>query len=255
MVSQSGFHFSKDERGVALIEIDTQGINILGSQQIDELTKLFETFSADQDARCVLLTSRHPRVFIGGADIKEMADFDPSQARTFISALHRLCEAIRFAPLPVVACIDGWCLGAGVEIAAACDIRIASRSAMFAMPEVRLGIPSVVHAALLPGLIGSGRTRWWLLTGDQINAEKAEFWGLINTVTEPGDLSSAVSQTVDSLVAATVDALRVQKTLLNAWDNALVDDATRLSIGPFGQAFETPEPIEAMTRFLTRKHG
>jgi enoyl-CoA hydratase/carnithine racemase len=89
---------------------------------------------------------------------------------------------VRDCPVPVIARINGWCLGAGLEIAASCDLRIAADNAVFGMPEVRLGIPSVVEAALLPRLVGAGRARWLVMTGETIGAAEALVWGLVEKI-------------------------------------------------------------------------
>src|SRR6185503_218248 len=106
--------------------------------------------------RVVVLTGAGERAFIGGADINEMAELDEESARVFISQLHEACAALRNLPVPVIARISGYCLGAGLEIAASCDLRVAADHSTFGMPEVRVGIPSVIEAALLPRLIGWG---------------------------------------------------------------------------------------------------
>ena len=133
---------------------------------------------------------------IGGADIKEMARLDQASAEKFITGLRDLCEAVRAFPSPVIARMPGWCLGGGLEVAAACDFRIAAHDAKFGMPEVRVGIPSVIHAALLPRLIGWGRARWLVMTAGNIDAATALAWGLVDVVAPEGGLDAAVEQTV-----------------------------------------------------------
>src|SRR5205814_5407868 len=129
------------------------------------------------------------KAFVGGANIDEMAEFaGPAEARNFILKVHACCKAIRDTPVPVIAAINGWCLGAGLEIAAACDLRLAANTARFGMPEVKLGLPSVVEAALLPALIGWGRTRRILMTGETFDAAAALAWGLVDEVHAPARL-------------------------------------------------------------------
>ena len=111
---------------------------------------------------------------------------DGEAARAFITLVHGCCRAVRDCPVPVIGRLGGWTLGAGLELAAACDLRIAAEHAQFGMPEVRVGIPSVVEAALLPGLIGWGRTRRLLLLGETIGAAEALAWGLVEQVVRPG---------------------------------------------------------------------
>ena len=137
---------------------------------------------------------------IGGADIKEMATLDQASAEKFITGLRDLCEAVRAFPAPVIARMPGWCLGGGLEFAAACDFRIAAHDAKFGMPEVRVGIPCVIHAALLPRLIGWGRARWLVMTAENIDAPTALGWGLVDVVAPQGGLDAAVEKTVAALL-------------------------------------------------------
>ena len=130
----------------------------------------------------MILAGQSEKSMIGGADIKEMAKLDQKSAEAFITRLRDLCEAVREFPAPVIARLPGWCLGGGLEVAAACDFRIAAHDAHFGMPEVQVGIPSVIHAALLPRLIGWGRARWLVMTAENIDAPTALAWGLVDKV-------------------------------------------------------------------------
>ena len=123
------------------------------------------------------------RNFCGGADAAELKALDAGNRRLRSSKrIHQVCSAIRGLPVPVVARLHGAVIGAGLEIAAACDLRVAAEGTKFSMPEVRLGIPSVVEAALLPRLMGSGRAAWLVLTGEAIDARRALDWGLVEEV-------------------------------------------------------------------------
>ena len=142
---------------IARITIDNQGkLNTLNSGLMAYFVEALRALAGNERLRAVVLTGAGERAFIGGADIEEMAKLDPGRARAFITRVHECCHALRLLAAPVLARISGFALGAGMEIAAACDLRIASASARFGMPEVKLGIPSVVEAALLPMLIGWG---------------------------------------------------------------------------------------------------
>src|SRR6185437_14972322 len=120
--------------------------------------------------------------------------------------------------VPAIARIDGYALGAGLELAAACDLRVASERAVFGMPEVRIGIPSVVEAALLPKLIGHGRARRLLLTGETIGAVEALAWGLVDVVVQPEQLDRAVDELARPILAAGPQAIRLQKALILDWE-------------------------------------
>ncbi|MDU1691625.1 MAG: enoyl-CoA hydratase, partial [Bradyrhizobium sp.] len=174
-------------------------------------------------------------------------------AEAFITRLAELCDAVRTFPAPVIARLPGWCLGGGLEVAAACDLRVAAHDAKFGMPEVRVGIPSVIHAALLPRLIGWGRTRWLLLTAETVDAPTALAWGLVDAVALAGELDAAVEKAVASLLACGPHALRAQKALLRQWEDLPLKDAIELSVGTFGRAFLTDEPKRLMQGFIDRK--
>ncbi|MGE5824138.1 MAG: enoyl-CoA hydratase-related protein, partial [Bacteroidota bacterium] len=181
-------------------------------------------------ARAVVLSGAGERAFAGGADVRELAALDARSARAFIGRVHHACAALRACPLPVIARVNGLCLGAGLELAAACDLRIAAAHAQFGMPEVRLGIPSVVEAALLPRLVGAGRARWLVLTGENIDAREALAWGLVERVAAPGALDAQVDAALDALLAAGDAALRAQKRLCKLWEEAPLEDCVRQSI-------------------------
>ena len=137
------------------------------------------------------VSERGDRAFIGGADLNELAALTPDTARLFITRLHQACQAIRDCPVPVIGRIGGFCLGAGLELAASCDFLMAAEGAQLGMPEVQMGIPSVIEAALLPGLIGWGRTREMLLTGEPMPAERLYAAGVVNALSEPGGAADA----------------------------------------------------------------
>ena len=134
-----------------------------------ELSEIWRDVGRDDSVRCAVLRGATPRAFVGGADLKELGALTPATAEAFIRSIHDVCAALRDFPAPVIACIEGYCIGGGLEIAAACDFRIARSDGQFGMPEVRVGVPSVIEAALLPGLSGWGRTRELLLRGHLID--------------------------------------------------------------------------------------
>ena len=136
-------------------------LNVLNPPALLDLTEAFQSLAREDDLRVVVLSGAGGKAFIGGADINHMATMKHAEdGRAFITLVHKLCQAIRDCPVPVICRLEGFTLGAGLEVAAACDMRIATDTAHFGMPEVKVGIPSVVEAALLPRLIGWGRTSW-----------------------------------------------------------------------------------------------
>jgi enoyl-CoA hydratase len=244
----------RDPRGVVRLTICNAGsLNILGSAVINSVREGLETLAADRQIRVLLMAGQSEKSMIGGADIKEMARLDQASAEKFITGLRDLCEAVRAFPAPVIARMPGWCLGGGLEVAAACDFRIATHDAKFGMPEVRVGIPSVIHAALLPRLIGWGRARWLVMTAENIDAPTALAWGLVDVVAPQGGLDAAVEKTVTALLECAPEALRAQKALLRQWEELPLKQSVDLSIGVFGRSFLTGEPQRLMQAFVERK--
>jgi enoyl-CoA hydratase len=244
----------RDPRGVVRLTICNAGsLNILGSIVTNGVHEGLQALTADRNIRVLVLAGGSEKSMVGGADIKEMATLDQKSAEAFITRLRDLCETIRAFPAPVIARMPGWCLGGGLEVAAACDFRIAAHDAKFGMPEVRVGIPSVIHAALLPRLIGWGRARWLLMTAENIDAPTALAWGLVDVVAPEAGLDAAVEQTTAALLECGPEALRSQKALLRQWEELPLKEAVDLSIGVFGRSFLTDEPKRLMQRFIDRK--
>ena len=244
----------RDPRGVVRLTICNAGsLTILGSVAINGIREGLETLATERDLRALVIAGQSEKSLIGGADIKEMAKLDQASAEKFITGLRDLCEAVRALPVPVIARIPGWCLGGGLEFAAACDFRIAAHDAKFAMPEVKVGIPSVIHAALLPRLVGWGRARWLIMTAATIDAPTALSWGLVDVVAPEGGLDTAIEAIVASILECGPEAMRAQKALLRQWEELPLTRSVDLSIGVFGQAFLTGEPQRLMQQFLNRK--
>ncbi|OZI77837.1 enoyl-CoA hydratase [Bordetella genomosp. 12] len=245
---------SRDARGVYTLCIhDAKSLNILASAVTLSLTEAVRWIAAQADARAVIIRGSGERAFVGGANIYEMAELDPQGARVFITRLRDLCDAVADIPVPTIARIPGFCLGAGMELAAACDIRLANEDAVFGMPEVRVGIPSVIHAVLLPALIGPGPTNWLLLTGETVDAGQALQWGYVEFVSEQGALDELVEKTVAPIAASGPLAVRSQKALLRYWSASTVQAGLDRSVAAFGEAFTTDEPRRYMAPFVARK--
>jgi enoyl-CoA hydratase/carnithine racemase len=245
----------RDDRDVATVTIDNPArLNALGSGLLAELVRTMMALGDDAGLRAVVVTGAGERAFVGGADIREMAEIDgPDAARAFIAGVHRACAAVRACPVPVIARVQGYCFGAGLELAAACDFRIASESAELGMPEVRLGIPSVVEAALLPTLIGWGRTRRLLMTGETIDAETALSWGLVEEVAADGELDACVEAALADILACGPGAVREQKALIAAWETLPLAQAITAGIESFAAAYRTDEPRRMMAEFLAAR--
>jgi enoyl-CoA hydratase/carnithine racemase len=228
--------------------------NALNSALLEELLAKLKGIEASPGLRVVVLAG-NGKSFCGGADIAEMAELKASSAKKFITAIHRCCDAIRHLRVPVVARLHGAVVGAGLEIAASCDLRIAEEGTAFAMPEVLLGIPSVVEAALLPRLIGAGRAAWLVMTGEPIGAKTALEWGLVQELAPLATLDERVGALLERLVAADPAALAAQKALLRLWQEAPLDEALAASIGIFAAAYGSDAPNKRMRATISRGRG
>jgi enoyl-CoA hydratase len=217
-------------------------LNTLGRALMVELVEAIERLEADEGLRLVIVTGAGERAFIGGADITELATLDQDTARDFITLVHRCCDGFRRLAVPVIARIDGYALGGGLELAAACDLRVASDRSQFGMPEVRVGIPSVIEAALLPQLIGHGRARRLLLTGETIGAAEALAWGLVDAVAPPEGLDAAVERFTAPILAGGPNAIRLQKGLIADWQDLSTSAAIARGIDVFAEAYASDEP-------------
>ncbi len=216
--------------GVARIFLNRpQKVNALDSALLQALLQAVK--QVPTETRVVVLGG-HGKAFCGGADANELSALSASTAGAFVARIHDVCEALRLLPVPVVARLHGAVIGAGLEIAAACDLRIAAEGTQFAMPEVRLGIPSVVEAALLPRLMGTGRAAWLVLTGEAIDARRALEWGLVEAIGGDAELE----QLLETLLKNDAHALRTQKELLQLWEEAPLAQSIARSIELFARS-------------------
>ena len=259
MAERGGPHIDvrldKREQGtVAFVTLDNQAkLNTLNRALMTEFIAAVVSLSHDDDLRAVVLSGAGDRAFIGGANIPEMSALDAKSARDFITLVHQTCDCLRRCPVPVIARIDGFALGAGLEVAVSCDLRVATDRAKFGMPETKVGIPSVVEAALIPRLIGGGRARELLMLGEIIDAQTAFNWGLIERVVAPNVIDTEIEKILRALFAAGPRAVRLQKSLMRQWENLPADQAIAAGIDAFSRAYTTDEPGRLMSAFINRK--
>jgi enoyl-CoA hydratase/carnithine racemase len=247
-----------DERSprgrIARVMVDNQRrLNCLSSSVVVQIAETFRKLAEDSELRAVVLTGAGERAFIGGADLNELGAFCADSSRLYITRLHQACKAIRDCPVPVIGRVNGFCLGAGLEIAASCDMRAASESAVFGMPEVHMGIPSVIEAALLPGLIGWGKTREILLTGETFPAAEAMQMGFVQKLVPDGELDAAVEHWLDAILRTTPQASRSQKALMNRWERVSIEEGVMAGIDALSDAYKTGEPQAAIKAFFAAK--
>jgi enoyl-CoA hydratase/carnithine racemase len=229
-------------------------LNILTPSLIAELGAAFQAVAHDPTMRVVVLGAEG-RAFSAGVEVQAMRDLDPPRARRLIEALHAVIRAVRETEAVVLARLHGHVLGGALELALGCDLRLAARSCRLGMPEITVGIPSVIEAALLPGLVGWGRAAELLLTGETVDAVEAERWGLVNRAVADDLLDGEVEAWVTRVLRLPPEALRRQKALLTRWRQVGLDAAIALSMDAFAATYATDEPRRAMQAFLERRRS
>lgn len=238
--------------------------NSVGSDLLRSLTKVLRQLASRDGLRVVVLSSETAAsatatpTFCGGANVREMGAIRSSaDARRFITAVHDACKALRDMPVLTVASIHGLTLGAGVELAASCDFRYATKISAFSMPEVALGIPSVVQARLLANIIGWQRTKEMVYFAKRIDAQTATHWGLVDHVYDTReDMDAArVELTTKTIVNNGPQAMRAQKRLVKLWEETDLDTGVEAGIEEFASMWNDggSEPQEYMRPFLQRR--
>jgi enoyl-CoA hydratase len=242
-----------ERRGdVAWCTLDRPPLNLLDPELIGAIDAAFTALSADATLRAAVLTGSG-RAFTGGMNVHVLHDLDVPRAKALITSIHAAIARVHHAPFPVIAAVNGFCLGAGFELALACDVRVAADAARFGLPEVRVGVPSVIEAALLPALVGPGRAAEMLLTGESIDAAQALAWGLVNRVVPAEQLAAAVEAMVVKVLACGPAAIRLQKELMLRWRYTDLATAIDYGINAFATAYATGEPQEGARAFLEKR--
>jgi enoyl-CoA hydratase len=227
-----------------------QKLNALNGSFIDEIIDTLKALNQNELVKGIVLTGTD-RSFIVGADINEMKDLDSFSAVKFISKLQELLGLIRHLDKPVIASVNGYCYGAGLELAVSCDMLIASRQATFGMQEVQLGIPSVIEAAILPFVIGLPKTRELLLTGDVIDADEAKAIGLLNHVVQHDELLQISKRYAQKICKNAPHAISLQKRLINRWmENAGLEQSVHAGKEFFGLSFANEETRKLLASAL-----
>lgn len=236
----------------AWVRLNRPPLNLLAPELIEALRETFLGLARNRAVRLAILTGSGT-AFSAGVDIEVLKDLDVASAKGLITQLHEAIHAVHEAPFPVIAMLNGHCLGGSFELAMACDLRTASTESRMGLPEIKVGVPSVIEAALMPGLIGPGRAAEYLLTGEMITAEQALQWGLVNRVAPPHELEAVTRELARKILACAPTAVRLQKELLNRWRQTDLATAIRYGINAFATSYATGEPREAMTAFLEKR--
>lgn len=198
--------------------------------------------------RAVVFRGAGERSFSAGMHLRGFPGLDPSTARDFITRNRNLLAIIRTAPFPTICSINGHCLGTGMGIALAADIRIAVTHATFGVPEIKVGVPSVCDIALLQQHVGLGMAKEMILTGDSYSAEQMWHFGLLNRLVEPDQLAAETQRMVDSIAVHTPTVVAAQKRLFEVWQNTTLTAGIDASLEVFAGVFAAAETSEQSER-------
>ena len=219
---------------------------------------LIAALAADRDdaqTRAVVLTGVGEKAFAAGADVEELAKRDTFEQRAFISPPH-IYSAVVTHPKPVIAALNGHALGAGLELAMACDVRVCSASAKLGQPEINLGIiPGGGGTQRLPRLVGIGRASRMVLTGEAIDAPTALAWGLVDEVVEPAQVLARASELARAMAKHSPVALRLAKEALRASEELPLEKALAREVDLFTLAFQSPDAKAGIAAFLAKQKG
>ena len=239
--------------GVATLTLrGAKSVNVMGRALVGAVVEALEQLRKDSSLRLAILTGPAGGSFQGGVDIAEMAQFDSAAGRDFITLLHQACHGLRTLPVPSIARIEGYCLGGGMELAASCDLRIGAQSSHYGMPEVQVGLPSVIEARLLPSLIGWGKTRELLYRGHLIDAAEAHRIGFLQALSPAADLDATLRPWIDDILRAEPRAIRAQKRLIEQWLETAPAVGIQASIDAFTATFDADAPNQRLQAFLRR---
>ena len=206
----------------------------------------------EQDLVAIVFRGMGERSFSAGVHVDSFRPLNPPQARELIAELRDLLTAVRTSPLPTVCAINGYCIGGAMELAMACDIRIAVTHARFGMPEIKAGIPSVLDSALLQQHIGLSKAKEMLLTGDLYSVEEMDKYGFINQIVEPHELDEAVERMLQRITVHSKVAIRSQKRLFEVWQNTTLPEAINASVNEFALVFGDEETKAMVEKYIKR---
>ena len=244
-----------EKRGrVAVLTINRPDkLNALNSKVHSEGIAALDELKRDDEVRVVVITGAGEKSFIAGADISEFQDKTPvTQRNTFTE--RSLFNSIDSFPKPVIAMVNGFCLGGGNELAMACDIRIASENARFSQPEINLGIMCGGGGTQrLPKLVGEGRAMEMVLTGDMIDAATAERYGLVNHVYPSADLEAETMSLAEKIAEKAPIALQLSKEAVKFASRSNLDEGLRREVDLFAICFSTEDKKEGVAAFLEKR--
>jgi enoyl-CoA hydratase len=245
----------REDDGIAVITVNRPDkLNALNADTVRQLDAVVREVSADDGVRAVILTGAGEKAFVAGADIAELSQMGPIDGVAVSRAGQDTFRMLERLSKPVIAAVNGFALGGGLELALACHIRIASARAKFGLPEVKLGIiPGYGGTIRLPRLVGRGRALELMLTGEMIDAAEAHRIGLVNRVVEPGEVLDAARSMARTMTGNGPIALALALEAVDRGMSTTLDDAQILESRLFGLLASTEDMREGMQAFLDKR--
>lgn len=241
---------------IAVLQVDIpENRNALSVPAVEHMDALVEEVLADQNMRCLIITGGGEKSFAAGADIAELVTMTPEEARYSIEVGHKLFSKLETMDIPVIAAINGYCLGGGLELAMSCDIRICSANAKFGLPEINIGmIPGWAGTLRLPRLIGESRAKNMILRGKMITSPEAFDYGLVAEVYETVAVmrEKAVELAMELAAKAPVTMALDKRLVYDAVNKQPTDTAQRDALA-LGFLFTTEDAVEGLTAFLEKR--
>jgi len=239
---------------VALLKVNRpQALNALNQEVLFELLAAFQSLEKDDNVRVIILTGEG-KAFVAGADIKEMVSLTAQEARRFSKMGHTLMETMGNIGKPIIAVVNGFALGGGMELALACDFIYASDDAKFGQPEINLGIiPGFGGTQRLARLIGKAQAKELIYTGQMIGAQEAKELGIVNKVFPAGDLLAAAQKAASTIASKGAWTLRLAKSAIEAGFDLDIKSGCQIEGDSFGLCFSHPDQKEGMTAFLEKR--
>jgi len=231
-----------------------RAMNALNRETLEELKQLFSELEQQEEIKVIILTGAGGKAFVAGADIAQMQQMNALEARAFAQLGQQVMTNIEQCSKPVIAAVNGFALGGGCELAMACDIRLASEKAKFGQPEVNLGvIPGFAGTQRLSRLIGKGRAKELIFTGDMIDANEALHLGLANKVVPADQLLEAAQAMAEKIAAKGPVAIRFSKEAINRGLEMDLDKANAYEAELFSLCFASNDQKEGMSAFLEKR--
>lgn len=245
----------EEDGGIAIVTIDRpQALNALNMVVFSELYQVFTRMDGDDTVRVAIVTGRGEKAFVAGTDITEMKSMSSLEVRKVVAAARQANDSIYNLGKPVIAAINGYALGGGLELALSCDLRICSEKARFGQPEINLGIiPGGGGTQRLMRLVGMARAKQLLFTGDLIDAQTALDMGLVSKVVPIGGLMNEARALAEKLCSKGAVALRLLKMAVNSGANMDLTSALDFEAQCFAMCFSTEDQKEGMNAFVEKR--